>query len=136
MTKTCDQGSDNRIAVNSYQHRTNYYWKNQAKLTMMEQQGNQQFDLAITNHQIATKERLKCTNHISSLYSQQHHCLSDRRPIMYHQLTRYNSLWLWRWLSHRLSNCKSLTTTVLFRTTLTWTTIYHLLIKYKLLGSQ
>ena len=136
MTKTCDQGSDNRIAVNSYQHRTNYYWKNQAKLTMMEQQGNPPFDLAITNHQITTKERLKCTNHISSLYSQQHHCLSDIRPIMYHRLTQYNSLWLWRWLSHRLSNCKSLTTTVLFRTTLTWTTIFHLLIKYKLLGSQ
>ena len=54
---------------------------------MMEQQGNQQFDLAITNHQIATKERLKCTNHISSLYSQQHHCLSDRPSTDTIQLT-------------------------------------------------
>ena len=45
---------------------------------MTEQQDNRQFDLTITNYQIATKERLKCTNHISSLYSQQHHCLSGQ----------------------------------------------------------
>ena len=50
MTKTCDQGSDNRIAVNSYQHCTNYYnWKIQAKLTKMEKQDNQQFDLLNNN---------------------------------------------------------------------------------------
>ena len=36
------------------------------------------------------------------------------------QLTWYNSLWLWRWLLHRLSKRQSLsTTTVLFRTTFT-----------------
>ena len=33
----------------------------------------------------------------------------------YHQLTWYNSLWLWRWLPHSLSKCQSLSTTVLFR---------------------
>ena len=36
------------------------------------------------------------------------------------QLTWYNSLWLWRWLPHRLSKRQSLsTTTVLFRTMFT-----------------
>ena len=40
--------------------------------------------------------------------------------VLYHQLTWYNSLWLWRWLPHRLSKRQSLsTTTVLFRTTFT-----------------
>ena len=48
--------------------------------------------------------------------------------VQYHQLTWYNSLWLWRWLSHRLSKHKSLSTTVLFRTTLTRTIIFRLLI--------
>ena len=28
----------------------------------------------------------------------------------------YNSLWLWRWLPHRLSKCHSLSATVLFKT--------------------
>ena len=38
--------------------------------------------------------------------------------FQYHQLTWYNSFWLWRWLPHRLSKRQSLsTTTVLFRTT-------------------
>ena len=38
--------------------------------------------------------------------------------IKYHQLTWYNTLWLWRWLLHSLSKRQSLsTTTVLFRTT-------------------
>ena len=36
--------------------------------------------------------------------------------VWYHQLTWYNSLWLWRWLPHRLSKRQSLSTTVLFRT--------------------
>ena len=68
------------------------------------------------------------------------HGLTDRRPvtwrrnwpirsitrIQYHQLTRYNSLWLWRWLVCTLSKRQSLTTTVLFRTTLTRTIIFHL----------
>ena len=53
------------------------------------------------------------------------------RPItrvQYHQLTWYNSLWLWRWLPHRLSKRQSLsTTTVLFRTTFTRTIILNLL---------
>ena len=31
---------------------------------------------------------------------------------------RYNSLWLWKWLPHRLSKRQLLSTTVLFRTTL------------------
>ena len=42
--------------------------------------------------------------------------------VLYHQLTWYNSLSLWRWLPHRLSKRQSLsTTTVLFRTTFTRT---------------
>ena len=65
------------------------------------------------------------TNNITSLHSQYHHGLTDRRPITsrlnwsvrsitrvkYHQLTWYNSLW--RWLSHRLSKRQSPLTTVL-----------------------
>ena len=40
----------------------------------------------------------------------------------------YNSLWLWRWLPHRLSKCLSLsTTTVLLRTTFTRTIKLNLL---------
>ena len=31
-------------------------------------------------------------------------------------VTWYNSLWLWRWLPHRLSKCHSLSATVLFKT--------------------
>ena len=38
---------------------------------------------------------------------------------LYHQLMWYNSLWLWWWRVLRLSKCLSLSTTVLFRTTLT-----------------
>ena len=42
--------------------------------------------------------------------------------VQYHQLTWYISLWLWRSLPHGLSKRQSLlTTTVLFRTTFTWT---------------
>ena len=39
-----------------------------------------------------------------------------------------NSLWLWRWLPHRLCKRQPRSTTVLFRTTLTHTTMLHLLI--------
>ena len=50
--------------------------------------------------------------------------------------TWYNSLWLWRWLPHRLSKRQSLsTTTVLFRTTFTRTIKLNLLSKW-LLGSN
>ena len=43
----------------------------------------------------------------------------------------YNSLWLWRWLPHRLSKRPSLSiTTVLFRTTFTRTIILNLLMKW------
>ena len=43
-------------------------------------------------------------------------------------MTWYNSLWLWRWLPHRLSKRQSLsTTTVLFRTTFTRTIKLNLL---------
>ena len=38
----------------------------------------------------------------------------------------YNSFWLWRWRLHRSSKRRSLSTTVLFRTTLTWTMMFHL----------
>ena len=56
--------------------------------------------------------------------------------VQYHQLTWYNSLWLWRWLSHRLSKCQSLsTTTVLFRTTFDRTIKLNLLSKW-FLGSN
>ena len=39
----------------------------------------------------------------------------------------YNSLWLQRWLLHRLLKRQSLSTTVLFRTTLPWSVVLHLL---------
>ena len=72
--------------------------------------------------------------------------ITDRRPIisrrnwpirsitksiiLHHQLMWYNSLWLWRWLPHRLSKSQSLsTTTVLFRTTFTRTIKLNLLLK-------
>ena len=49
---------------------------------------------------------------------------------------QYNQLWLWRWLPHSLSKGQSMsTTTVLFRTTITWTIMLKLLIKW-LLGSH
>ena len=48
------------------------------------------------------------------------------------QLPWYNSLWLWRWLPHRLSKRQSLsTTTVVFRTTFTRTIKLNLLEKEK-----
>ena len=47
--------------------------------------------------------------------------------VWYHQLMWYNSLWLGRWLPHRLSKRQSLSTTVLFRTTFIWTIILNLL---------
>ena len=86
----------------------------------------------------------------TSLHSQEHHGLTDRRPIAsrlnwpirsittvkYQQLTWYNSLWVWRWLPHRFSKRQSMsTTTVLFRTTFTRTIILNLLMKW-LLGSN
>ena len=72
-----------------------------------------------------------------------HNGLSDRRPITsqlnwpirsinrvkYHQLTRHNSLWPWRWLPQRLSKRQSLSTTALFGTSLTRTMMFHLIIK-------
>ena len=81
--------------------------------------------------------------------SHQVSCITDRRPItsrrnwpirsitrVYHQLTWYNSLWLWRWPPLRLSKRQSLsTTTVLFRTTFTQTIKLNLLFKW-LLGSN
>ena len=46
------------------------------------------------------------------------------------RLLLVNSLWLWRWLSHRLSKRQSLsTTTVLFRTTFTRTIKLNLLFR-------
>ena len=48
----------------------------------------------------------------------------------------YNSLWLWRWLTHRLSKRQSLSkATVLFRTMFTPTIKLNLLLKW-LLGSN
>ena len=50
--------------------------------------------------------------------------------------SHFQSLWLWRWLPHRLSKRQSLsTTTALFRTTFTWTIKLNLLLKW-LLGSN
>ena len=47
----------------------------------------------------------------------------------------HNSLWLWRWLPHRLSKRQSLsTTTVLFRTTFTQMIIFNLLMKWLLVS--
>ena len=56
--------------------------------------------------------------------------------VQHHQLTWYNSLWLWRWLPHRLLKCQSLsTTTVLSRTMFTRTIILNLLINFLWLTS-
>ena len=41
--------------------------------------------------------------------------------VLYHKLTWCNSVRLWKWLPHRLLKCQSLTITVLFWTTITWT---------------
>ena len=105
--------------------------------------------LTINHCLTVTIDRSKRTNDISSLHSLWHG-LTDRRPITsrlnwpitsttrvkYHQLAWYKSLWLWRWLPHRLSKCQSLSTmTVLFRTTFTQTIILNLLTKW-LLGSN
>ena len=64
-------------------------------------------------------DRSKRTNDITSL-----------QPELYNQLTWCSSLWIWRWLPHRSSkNSLSLsTTTVLFRTVLTWKIIFNLLL--------
>ena len=55
--------------------------------------------------------------------------------VKYHQLTCYNSLWLWRRLPHRLSKRQSLsTTTVWFRTTFPRTIKLNLLLKWLLVA--
>ena len=41
----------------------------------------------------------------------------------------YNSLWFWRCLPHRLSKCRSLSTTILFGSTLTRTITFQVLMK-------
>ena len=41
----------------------------------------------------------------------------------------YNSLWFWRCLPHRLSKCQSLSTTILFGSTLTRTITFQVLMK-------
>ena len=56
-------------------------------------------------------------------------CITSVDGMVIDQLTWYNSLWLWRWLPHRLSKRQSLsTTTVLFRTTFTQTIKLNLLL--------
>ena len=55
-----------------------------------------------------------------SIWSCTYCSLTVLQFVFVHQLTWYNSLWLWRWLPHRLSKRQSLSTTiVLFRTTFT-----------------
>ena len=54
--------------------------------------------------------------------------IKQQQEIKYHQLW-WNSLWLWRWLPHRLSKRRSLSTTVLFRTNLTRASMLHQLMK-------
>ena len=53
----------------------------------------------------------------------------QRKENKYHQLMWYNSLWFWRWLPHRLSKCQSLSTTILFGSTLTQTITFQVLMK-------
>ena len=123
------------------------FWRAQAKLT---KRMTGQLTVLTDN-----KRSLNCdnrrierrTNGISSLHSHWHHGLTDRRPITsalnwpirsitrvkYHQLTWYNSLWLWRWLLHRLSKRQSLSTTVL--TTFTRTIMLNLLMKWLLVSN-
>ena len=56
-------------------------------------------------------------------------CITSVDGMVIDQRTWYNSLWLWRWLPHRLSKRQSLsTTTVLFRTTFTQTIKLNLLL--------
>ena len=56
-------------------------------------------------------------------------CITSVDGMVIDQLTWYNSLWLWRWLPHRLSKRQSLSkTTVLFRTTFTQTIKLNLLL--------
>ena len=50
-----------------------------------------------------------CGSHLQSLVI---NLIGQLCRDQYHQLTLYNSLWLWRWLSHRLSKCQSLSTTM------------------------
>ena len=82
-------------------------------------------------HRLITKKLFfnTPTNVNSDLLRQRLHCTSEaplkvehNTRVLYPQLTWYNSLWLWRWLPHRLSKRQSLsTTTVLFRATFTLT---------------
>ena len=61
---------------------------------------------------------------------------SARRELTVLTKILFGSLWLWGWLPHRLSKRQSLsTTTVLFRTTFTWTIKLNLLLKW-LLGTN
>ena len=104
------------------------------------------FQLVCCNLSLAMIWQMTYTQKLPKLCSA---TLTNRRPItsrrnwpirsitrVYHQLTWYNSLWLWRWLPHRLSKRQSLsTTTVLLRTTFTRTIKLSLLLKW-LLGSN
>ena len=131
------------MAVNSYRHRTNDLLTESSKTNYERTTGQLTIWPTVNDCLTKTIDGSKRTNHITNLHSQWHHGLTDRRPIKsrlnwpirsltrvwYHQLTWYNSLWLWRWLPHRLSKRQSLsTTTVLFRTTFTQTIILNLLI--------
>ena len=54
-----------------------------------------------------------------------------------HLQSKSTSLWLWKWLLHRLSKCQSLSTrTVLFRTTFTWTIKLNLLLTFVKVDAQ
>ena len=123
-----------RIVVNSYQHRTN---------DRLEQNWQRQNDW--TTYNLTNDKRLlKCGNrrietrqwdNDLTMTSPLNWPIRSKTRVNYHRLTRYNSLWLWRWLPHRLSKRQSLSTKVLFRTTLTRTIMLSLLIKWPL-GSK
>ena len=107
--------------------------------------------LTINDCLTVTVDGSKRTNDITILHSQYHHGLTERRPITSrlnwpvrsitrfecHQLTLYNSLWLWRWLRHRLSKRQFLSTaTVLFRITFTRPIKLSLLMKWLLVSNH
>ena len=107
-----------------YRHRANDLLKHSSKTNYERMTRQLTIWLTIIYSLTVTIDGSKRTNDITSLHGQYHHGLTDRRPItsrlnwqirsitkvLYYQLTRYNSLWLWRWLPRRLSKRQWLTT--------------------------
>ena len=104
-----------RIVVNSYQHRTNdrfeQNWQRQNDWTTYNLTNDKRL-LKCGNRRIETRQ----WDNDLTMTSPLNWPIRSKTRVNYHRLTRYNSLWLWRWLPHRLSKRQSLSTKVLFRT--------------------